>query len=1026
MAQHQTEGGKEIEKSLFGFIWKYSKRQQIGLLLVTIALFPFLYLTLELPKRIINDAIGSGDDPVVLFGVSISQVNFLFILCGLFLLAVLAHGLLKMRVNTMKGVLAERLLRRFRYDLVTRIFRFPKPYFQRTSQGEIVSMVTAESEPLGGMMGDAIAQPVFQAGQMLTILTFLFLQSVWFGLAAIALIPLQAWLIPMLQRQINKLNKKRIREVRQFAAEIGETAAGTTALRTSGGYRFRSAQVTDRLGKLFFIRLEIYKKKFFMKFLNNFINQLTPFFFFSIGGYLVIRGNVSIGALVAALAAYKDLSSPWKELLTYYNMFHEMSQRWTLITQQFAPTGMLDEKLFGPPPKEIEHLNGDIVFDGVTARDADGIKVVDNINLTFPKGSLVAIAAPSEEDRRVLAELLTRELLPSEGKITIAGKNLNDFHQAVIGGRIGWADSKPYVFAGRIGDNVMMSLKTQAKKIGKDSEELVKLRTEAERSGNSLDLANDDWVDPTLAGMRDEAEIQTWWLRMVEGIGADRELLRRALSQTISTEQYPELTATIVKLRKTIQDRLQGSGLHKTIHAFDEDKYNPSVPLLHNILYAVPKGPITHGQLARNPDFLRVIKDIELEGELFDVAQSVTNTLFRTFGADGTDHPLFRRLGIDADSYDQVLRINRQSKKDGLKSLSDPDLSLFLALPCLLSPELFGEFATKDLQARIVHIRNAQAEVLRKRAGQYFQPLVQADYSEGLTILENAIFGVINKDVGARAELLLNSVAATLVEQGLKGDLAALTLDEETTLGGTNLPPRIVERIAFTRAAIKRPDIFVLDKVLGSYDDETRFDASIRLRQEMPEATIIYLEDSFRHPENFDVYAELRQGRIVQGEMDTALIQDAELALSAPDLATKLQSLEQTVFFSGLDRKQLRLLAFSAQWFDVPAGEVVFYENDRPTDGAYLILKGEADFITENESGEEVLMRRTGPGSLVGELALILGQRRALTMRARTELGGLRIGNEEFLAVIQNDAQTAFKLLQLITGYLAKAPREEK
>ena len=77
----------------------------------------------------------------------------------------------------------------------------------------------------------------------------------------------------MLQRQVNVLNKKRVRELRKLAGEIGETAVGATALRTSGGYRFRSAQITRRLGVLFFIRLSIYRKKIFMKFLNNFLTQ---------------------------------------------------------------------------------------------------------------------------------------------------------------------------------------------------------------------------------------------------------------------------------------------------------------------------------------------------------------------------------------------------------------------------------------------------------------------------------------------------------------------------------------------------------------------------------------------------------------------------------------------------------------------------------------------------------------------------------------------------------------------------------
>ena len=199
---------------MFRFIWKYSKRDQLVLLVVTACLFPLLYLTLELPKRIINDAIGAETDTIAVLGYSFDKLTFLWILCVAFLVSVLMHGLLKMRINTMKGVLAERMLRRFRYQLIARVLRFPQPYFERVSQGELVSMVTSESEPMGGLMGDAVSQPVLQAGQMLTILYFLFVQSFWFGLAAVALIPLQGWLIPMLQRRINLLNKERIKEVR--------------------------------------------------------------------------------------------------------------------------------------------------------------------------------------------------------------------------------------------------------------------------------------------------------------------------------------------------------------------------------------------------------------------------------------------------------------------------------------------------------------------------------------------------------------------------------------------------------------------------------------------------------------------------------------------------------------------------------------------------------------------------------------------------------------------------------------------
>ena len=46
------------------------------------------------------------------------------------------------------------MLRRLRYELYARVIRFPLPRFRKVSQGEIIPMITAEVEPLGGFIGD--------------------------------------------------------------------------------------------------------------------------------------------------------------------------------------------------------------------------------------------------------------------------------------------------------------------------------------------------------------------------------------------------------------------------------------------------------------------------------------------------------------------------------------------------------------------------------------------------------------------------------------------------------------------------------------------------------------------------------------------------------------------------------------------------------------------------------------------------------------------------------------------------------
>ncbi|WP_170770586.1 cyclic nucleotide-binding domain-containing protein [Ruegeria lacuscaerulensis] len=997
---------------MFRFIWKYSKRDQLILLAVTSTLFPLLYLTLELPKRIINDAIGAGSSVVNVLGYQLPQTTFLIILCFAFLAAVLAHGLMKMRINTMKGVLSERMLRRFRYQLISRALRFPQPYFERVSQGEMVSMITAESEPMGGLMGDAISQPVLQAGQMITILSFLFLQSVWFGLAAVALIPVQAWLIPKLQRQINLLNKKRIQEVRVLAAQIGENAAGASTLRTNGGWRYRRAMVSDQLGRLFGIRFEIYQKKFFMKFINNFISQLTPFMFYLVGGLLVLQGSVSLGALVAALAAYKDLSSPWKELLTYYNQTQDMSLRWEVVVERFAPPGMLDEKLFEGEPEKQPRLRGDIVLDHVSVRDMDGNQVLDDLNLSFPAGKTIGIAAPSEEDRRAIAELLTREMLPSAGRVSIGTQDIASLHQGVVAARIGYASSRPVMFQGTLGDNVMMPIRFKPLSASTDDPGFAETR----RAGNSDDPLQAQWLDPSRADLDSPEALRDWWLHLIDGMGSGGALFQRGAEQAFDPDTHQNLAGKLIELRPVVQQAVRDAGLEQQALVFDRCCYNAALPVAENLLFATPRVPVTQALLAQQTVFLGQLRELGLDETLVHLTRDVIEMLRQIFGLDGTDHPLFRKLGLEAQTYEKAIELLERTRDEGVSGLDDEQLATLLAVPVVISAEQIGPAFTDELKDRILELRHSHSQKLLETLHDVFVPLNADAFAPGLTVMENALFGKVSQIGGARSDEVRKLIVDVLDQNGARPLVVELIYDVPVALGGQNLPAVFAEPLSFTRATIKKPDILILDSALASYDMSTQVAVYKNLRSLLPETTVIYLNDQFDNPGVFDMFVEIRQGRVVSDEGPTDVEEDS--AASA-DLARKLRALEQTPLFSGLDRRQLRLLAFGARWFDAKPGEIVFLKDDQPTDGAYVVLEGEAGLYLPQPDGPDQLITTVSAGALVGELGLIRKEPRALSMIAETELSCLRVGEEEFLAVVENDAATAFKLMQVIAGYVS-------
>jgi len=1005
-----------MEKSLFQFIWKYSKRQQLVLLAVTLLTFPFLYISLELPKRIINDAIGGSGGDVTVLWVTLSQMQFLMVLCIGFLLAVLANGLIKMQLNTMKGVLAERLLRRFRFQLLTRLLRFPRPFFRTTSQGELVSMVTSEAEPMGGLMGDMLSQPVFQAGQMMTILVFLFAQSFWFGLASVALIPLQAWVIPKLQRQINLLNKARIQEVRKLAADIGETAAGVSDIRTNGGVRYRMSLFSDRLGNLFGIRLSIYQKKFFMKFLNNFINQLTPFFFYSVGGYLAITGQITVGALVAALAAYKDLSSPWKELLAYYNQTQDMALRWEVVTEKFAPKTLVDEALFEGAPNVFPKLNGDIELRDVTVLDDEGHSVLEDINLVIPKGARVAIKTNNEAAALAFADVLTREVIPQRGNVQMAGHALNELHQSVIANSIGYAHSTPHIFQGTLGENLLLPFKKEPTLERDFPSDVVRWQEEAARSGNSTDPFDADWVNPKLADFETSDDIREWWFHLVEAMGIDEFMVRRALRSRLEPNTQQALADAIVQVRPEIAKRLNEAGLDDIIHAFDPEKFNPVSPMGSNLLYALPTRMLTQETLAQEPNFVEMLRTNGIIEELAQMSAGVIEGLMATFGSDGTEHPLFRRFNMTDELYHRLGGIMTRRRLVGDASLPPEDYALMLTVPFAFSAEQIGPAFSPAFKDRILEIRKRDAAQMVAGLDGMFETIDPLKYVPVMSVLGNAVFGRISSMAGAREKQVEDIVVEVLNEKGLRRLAAQSIFDLATSQGGENLPAVFRERIAFSRAGIKKPDILILGNALASHDGDERSEMRKRISDLLPDTTKIFIERDFPSPENYDLFVEIKDGRIDGEERDDEpRDEDAR-----QDLNRKLGVVAQAELFSGLDQKQQRLLAFSGQWYEAKAGKVIF-EKGQEADAAYLCVKGVAGLYWPGSGTEKILVTEIRPGRLIGDLAVIQNQERTLDLIAIEDSGFLRIGASELLAVIENDAAVATSLLRSVASHLMSA-----
>jgi putative ABC transport system ATP-binding protein len=173
------------------------------------------------------------------------------------------------------------------------------------------------------------------------------------------------------------------------------------------------------------------------------------------------------------------------------------------------------------------------------------------------------------------------------------------------------------------------------------------------------------------------------------------------------------------------------------------------------------------------------------------------------------------------------------------------------------------------------------------------------------------------------------------------------------------------------------------------------------------------LESEFANPDAYDVFVEIKDGRV--DGVARATPED-----TSDDFMRKLAIISRTDLFSGLDRRNQRLLAFSASWYDAKQGDAIFERGQR-ADAAYLCLKGKAELRFPTGGEETVVISEVDPGRLIGDLSIIANQDRQLDLIAKVDSTFLRIGAEEYKSVIQSDSDVAMDLLKTVSGYLIGA-----
>ena len=852
------------------------------------------YLTLDLPKTIINAPIQGkafpnpdstaaylriafklpeflGGQTVRIFdGIPLEQLPYLFALTFTFLALIVLNGFIKFRINTMKGWMGERMLRRLRFALFDQVLRFPLLRFRRVKSAEISGMIKDEVEPLGGFIGEALITPLFLAGEALTALFFILYQHLALGMIAFGMVMVQAVVIPRLRRQLLVLAKQRQLTARQLAGRIAESVDGIVEIRAHDTSNYERAEISSRLGRIFSIRFQFYQRKFLIKFLNNFLSQVTPFLFYTVGGYLVIVGKLDIGALVAVIAAYKDLPSPIKELIDWDQQRLDVQIKYTQVIEQFT-----DEDIAPPELQQVIDAptlpsEGIIRGSNLSLVDEAGEKVVDGVSFEVGLDTHVAILGQGA-GRSELAQLIARLVPPSGGTVEMGGVDITRAPEAVTGRAISYVGSSAYLFPVTVRENILYGLKHRP--IGEAVYEGEALREhefhvrEVARTGGCLLDYNADWIDYAAAGAANPQELEARVLEVLKVVDLEEHIFELGLKSGADPAKVEELRDKLLGARAAMHERLAAAGTQGMVEPFDPARYNRNATLAENLLFGAPVGKLFDIEnLARNAYVRRVLEETALTADLVKIGHKVAETMVELFSGLPPGHEFFEQYSFirheDLPVFKEILA---RTVESDLGSIDAADRDQLLALPFkLIQARHRLGLIDEALEERIVEARRYFASHLPdelKGAVEFFDP---SRYNAAASLQDNILFGKVVTAQAQAASKVGALLRQVLDDLGLRPLVVRIGLEYQVGVGGARLPAPERQKVALARAMLKRPVTLVLDRVVAVLDPTAQGRIVSRILEYRRGRSVIWVLENNDFAERFEHVLVMEQGRVAE------------------------------------------------------------------------------------------------------------------------------------------------------------------
>ena len=338
-----------------------------------------------------------------------------------------------------------------RKSISEKINKLPLNYYDRKTNGEVLSRVTNDIDAISQNLNQILSQMITSATTRIGVLIMMLSISVTMTLVSLIVIPLSLVMIMLVVRKSQKHFRAQQEYLGHTNGHIEEMYSGHNIMKAFNGEE-KAIEEFDKLSDTLYN--SAWKSQFLsgmMMPIMTFIGNLGYVIVAIMGGFLAIRNKIQVGDILAFIQYVRSFMQPIAQTAQIANVMQQTAAAAERVFEFLEEEEVVEDV---KNPISTEGIEGAVEFDHVRFGYNEDKIIINDFSINIKPGQKVAIVGPTGAGKTTIVKLLMRFYELNGGKILIDGHDYRDFTRNDLRKIFGMVLQDTWLFNGSIMENI--------------------------------------------------------------------------------------------------------------------------------------------------------------------------------------------------------------------------------------------------------------------------------------------------------------------------------------------------------------------------------------------------------------------------------------------------------------------------------------------------------------------------------------------------------------------------------------------